>query len=297
MRQRLIAFVLSFAFGLVPVAAMAADAFVQENHTPIVSKPGVGGKVLRWVDSGFPLTVVARKGEWLQVDAGRLKPATGEAWIPASRVGPVPPGAAGPALAAEGADADFRLDVGGVPDVAFRARCFILDDGRSRLVVLRDATPAAYQIVGDAVSCRVSNLGNNGYLQTMLSSADGRPIASAPAVISDRSATLRSDGPWGVAGNFDEPLRFALFRNMPDGDDVEPLPPIVSPAPPSGNMVPPIGNPVPAIGNPVPAMGNPVPAMANPVPAFGNSPVPPFRGSSRAAFRSSPVVMPFRPMQ
>lgn len=221
MRQRLIAFLLTLAAGLLPVAAMAADAFVQENHTPIVSKPGVGGKVLRWADNGFPLTVLGRQGDWLQVEARRL--GQGGAWIPAARVGPVPPSAAGVPLASQESEADFRLEVGGVPDIAFRARCLIVEAGRGRLIVFRDATPAAFQFSGDAVSCRVSNLDDAGDLQAMLSNAKGKPIVAAPTVARDRSATLRSQGPWGMGGSFDQSLQFVLFRNMPDRNNVVPV--------------------------------------------------------------------------
>jgi hypothetical protein len=299
MRQRLIAFVLSLAFGLVPVAAMAATAFVQDDHTPLVSKPGVGGKVLRWVDSGVALRVVARQGEWLQVAARRLDPPVSEAWVPAARVGPVPPGADAASLPAEAADADFQLDIAGLPGIAFRARCYILDAGRGRTVVIREETPAAYQIVGDAAACWVSNIGRDGYVQAVLRDADGTVIAGSQGVWPNRAVTLRSVGPWGAAGNFNAPLQFVVFRDLP-GNFV-PLPPIINPRPVIGM---PGGMPVPPIGNPVPPIGNPVPAMGNPVPAFGNSPVPPFRGRSTPAFGNSPVtafgsapVTAFKPMQ
>jgi len=39
-------------------ARAAADVFVLQDGTPLVSKPGIGGKILLWVDTGFPLTVV-----------------------------------------------------------------------------------------------------------------------------------------------------------------------------------------------------------------------------------------------
>jgi hypothetical protein len=297
MRQRAIAFVLSLAFGLVPAAAMAATAFVQDDHTPIVSKPGVGGKVLRWVDSGFALNVVARKGEWLKVEARRLDPPVAEAWIPAARVGPVAPGTESASAADETGDADFRLEVSGPPGVDFRARCYILDAAGGRTVVVRQQTPAVFEIPGDAVACAVANIDNGSFVQTALLDADGAVVASSDSVKADRAVTLRSDGPWGAAGRFDAPLQFVAFRDLRNRHHFVPLPPIIDPSSPvTGNPVPPLGNPVPAMGNPVPAMGNPVPAMGNPVPAFSSSPTPPLRGRSTPPLGGT--MMPaIRPMQ
>jgi hypothetical protein len=154
--------------------------------------------------------------------------------------------------------------------------------------VIREDTPATYQIVGDAAACWVSNIDRDGYVQAVLRDVDGRVIASSQGVWPNRAVTLRSDGPWGTAGNFNEPLQFVVFRDLP-GNFV-PLPPIINPRPVNGMPVPPLGNPVPAMGNPVPAMGNPVPA-------FGSSPTPPFRGRSVPAFGSSMPIMAFKPMQ
>jgi hypothetical protein len=249
MRQRLIALVLSLTFGLVPVAAMAATAFVQEDHTPLVSKPGVGGKVLRWVDSGVPLRVIARQGEWLQVAARRLDPPVSEAWIPAARVGPAAPGTTTATQPAE--VGDFQLEISGLPGVDFRARCYILDAGVGRSVMIRDYTPAAYQFVGNAVACWVSNIDRGGSLQTTLLDADGRVIAGSQAVWSNSAVTLRSDGPWSMAGHFNAPLQSVVFGAMP-GTDVVPLPSIIHrppmingvPASRLPNLVTPSGSPV-----------------------------------------------------
>ena len=73
------------ATALVHVGAARADGDVTvlQDGTPLVSKPGVGGRILLWVDRGFPLTVVGRQGDWLEVSSAQLK----AVWVPAARVG------------------------------------------------------------------------------------------------------------------------------------------------------------------------------------------------------------------
>src|SRR6185312_16951897 len=90
--RRLLRIVVLSIVALVAILAMAparaaADVFVLQDGTPLVSKPGVGGKILLWVDTGFPLTIVGREGDWLKVSSSQLNGGSGPLWVPAARVG------------------------------------------------------------------------------------------------------------------------------------------------------------------------------------------------------------------
>src|SRR5262245_51138151 len=94
--RRALRIVLLVAFAMfgIPAAGPAhasTDVYVVQDGTPVASKPGIGGKILFWLDTGFPLTVVGREGEWLKVSSSHFK-AGGSFWVPAARVGRHLPG-------------------------------------------------------------------------------------------------------------------------------------------------------------------------------------------------------------
>src|ERR1700752_5381790 len=61
LRIALMLIALLTAMASAPGLPRAADnVFVQQDRTPLVSKPGVGGKIVAWVDTGFPLTILAQ---------------------------------------------------------------------------------------------------------------------------------------------------------------------------------------------------------------------------------------------
>jgi hypothetical protein len=248
-------------------ARAASEVFVLQDGTPLVSKPGIGGKILLWVDTGFPLRVVGYEGEWIEVSSSHLKAGSDLAWVPAARVGRHLPGTLDidyspeePSAAPAGA---LFLEAVGSQEIRIRAQCRIVQPGKDDFVdVIRD-TPLQLDVSGPATDCTVSKLGDDGTLDVALRTATGQPVAAASAYTLHGAVRLRTDGPWGGASGFRLPTRFVLLKGM----RVHPFPP--------GNLVPPLGNPTPAFGNPTPALGNPTPALGNPVPAFQQSPVPP----------------------
>ncbi|HZF33252.1 MAG TPA: hypothetical protein VE914_05570 [Candidatus Angelobacter sp.] len=270
-----------FAFAMVGLLAMgparaATDVFVLQDGTPLVSKPGVGGKILLWVDTGFPLTVVGREGDWLEVSSSHLKAGSDVAWVPAARVGSHLPGTLdiaysqeGPATAPEG-EALF-LEVVGTQEIRVHAQCRLVRvrPGRDNFVEVFHETPLELDVSGPAADCTVSKLGDSGTIDVALRTATGQPVATASTYTLHGSVRLRTDGPWGGASGFRLPTQFVLLKGM----RVHPFPP-GNPVPPLGNPTPALGNPTPALGNPVPALGNPTPAFGNPVPSFQHSPVP-----------------------
>ncbi len=250
--------------------ASAAEVYVQQDATPLVSKPGIGGKILTWVDTGFPLVVIGIEGEWLKVSSPKLK-LSADLWVPLARVGRTVPGqfdiAFRPEAPPSGTFASgFRLRAEGTPDTRFRARCVIADSGSDDVVDFVDHVPADVGLGGDAVDCEVRQLSPTGRMHVALLRRDGVLVAGTPPIGVHESVRLRSGGRWGQAGGLHAPA--SAFGHTP----------VALRRPLSNEFVPPLGNPVPALGNPVPFLGNPVPPLGNPVPALRN-PVPPFVGA------------------
>ena len=238
----------------VPVRA-DSDVYVQQEDTPIVSRPGVGGKILAWVDSGFPLTVVGRDGDWLKVSSSFLDLPPGSLWVPAARVGTRAPGAvdiayAPDSLAGTNEGAVFHLEVQGSEAVRVRVHCRI-DEGEVRKDTFRtiiDDVPVSLDVDGEAVDCIVRKLRSSGRIDAVLQGEDGTVIAAAGTAARRGAVRVRSEGPWGAAIGVVLPARFVAFRDSTESDV------------PIGNPVPPLANPVMPLGNPVPPLGNPVPS-------------------------------------
>ncbi len=240
-------------------ARAASDVFVLQDGTPLVSKPGVGGKILRWVDAGFPLTVVGRDGEWLKVSSSSLKSGRVTVWVPAARVGSHLPGMfdtaysqRGPSSSPEGGE--LFLEVVGTQENRVHVRCRIVQPGRDDFIDVIEETPLRLDVGGPAADCTVRNLGPIGTIDAVLRTAAGELIASASTSTAHGTVRVSTSGPWGSGAGFVLPTRFIVLENMTKF----PFPP---------------GNPVPPLGNPMAALGNPVPALGNPVPPFQRSPV------------------------
>jgi hypothetical protein len=257
-----VAWALALLVSLLVGASVRADdnVYVQQEGTPIVSKPGVGGKILGWVGTGFPLTVHGREGDWLEVSSSLLTFPSESLWVPAARVGDRLPGAFDIAYAPDGQSvgpggAFFQLEIGGTPDTRVRANCRAergRDDAFRRII---DDVPAALDVDGDAVDCVVRKLESDGWVDVVLRGPDGTIVAGASTYARRGAVRVRSDGSWGAAAGFALPARFVLFKD-PSKIDL-----------PSGGPVPPLGNPVPPLGSSVPSLGNPVPPLASPTAA------------------------------
>jgi hypothetical protein len=242
-------------------ARAGADVYVLQDGTPLVSEPGVGGKILLWVDTGFPLTVVGREGEWLKVSSSRLKSGRDIPWVPAARVGSHLPGTVDiaysqewPSTVPEGED--LFLEVVGTQEIRVHVRCRIVQPGKDDFIDVIDETALQLDVSGPAADCTVRNLGTSGTIDAVLRTAAGQLIARASTYTRHGAVRVRTNGPWGSAAGFVLPTRFVVLKNMTKFPF------------PTGNPVPPLGNPMPALGNPVP------PFQQSPVPPFQQSPVP-----------------------
>lgn len=235
---------LAAMLALGPPGHAADEVFVQEDNTPIVSRPGVGGKILIRVDTGFVLTVLGRDGDWLEVASPVLKLPGDSLWVPADRVGNEAPGAGGALIASSPL---YRLEVTGGQDLRMRARCRI-DEGREdrrRDVAFRtiiDDVPAVIEFSGP-VDCFVRMFGPPGEMNVILRRIDGTVVASGTTFAGSDAVRVRSDGPWGSAAGVIESSAFVSFDR------------------PSGGIVPPLGNPVPPPANPVPPLVSSLPAQ------------------------------------
>jgi hypothetical protein len=224
------------------------EVFVQQDNTPIASHPGVGGKILIRVDSGFILTVLGRDGDWLEVTSPVLKLPGDSLWVPADRVGSEVPGGAGALDGSVIAGSPlYRLEVTGSQKLRMRARCRIdegtedsrRDDAFRQII---EAVPAVVELAGP-VDCFVRMYGSPGEMTVILRRIDGTIVASGTTYATSDAVHVRSDGPWGSAGSVVESGTFASFDGLP------------------GNIVPPLANPVPPLANPVPSLVAVVPAQ------------------------------------
>ena len=237
---------------LVGQPAHADMAIVQQDATPIVSAPGVGGRVLARVDAGFTLTVVGHKGEWLKVASPRLK-LPGELWVPAGRVGDIV------------ADPDEAALSDGASSMATRPQF--------RITNMTDGMETASPGAAASIESRGSIGGSADVTLSTSSKAAGATVRATGTAARPAATQATPDTAVPAAGN----------PTPPGGSAVQPL---GNPTPAAtGNPTPASGNPTPALANPTPAMGNSTPALANPTPAMGNS--TPAMGSTVVGFGNS----------
>jgi hypothetical protein len=231
-------------------ARAASDVFVLQDGTPLASKPGVGGKILLWVDAGFPLTVVGREGDWLKVSGAQLETGSDTLWVPAARVGRHLPGTldvaysdAEPSAVPDGEA--LLLEVIGTQEIRVRARCRIVRPGKDDFIDVVGGTPLELDVRGPTADCTVRKLGDSGTIDVALLTADGRPVATASTYTRHGGVRVRTVGPWGSASGSRLRKRFVFLKDMPDAPN---------PVPPLGNSTSPLGNPVPPFQqSPVPA--------------------------------------------
>jgi hypothetical protein len=219
----------------------AADmAIVQQDATPIVSQPGVGGRILTRVDAGFNLIVLGSEGGWLRVASPQLQ-LTGNLWVPAGRVG------------------DVVADPTDLP---------LPDTGPAGAEMPR------YQIEATAAGATAlpspgttASGGQNG--STDVSAAVGRSAPAEPAASATRAAGVAA--PSAAAASSSSPTSAAATGSATSASGNAVSSPSSTTSAQSNATTADLGNPTPALGNPTQAMGNPTEAVGNPTPAMGNS--------------------------
>jgi hypothetical protein len=225
------------AVGIVDSRPAGADmAIVQQDATPVASKPGVGGRILTHVDTGFRLIVLGSDGEWLRV-ASPLLHLSGNLWVPAGRVGDF-----------VATPADLVLPETAAAEVPQFRMVTTTEDLATTSAGTGGAVGASESTNASAAASRSTSNANGSTTQATGSST---PSATAAATPTDNPVPAEGN-PTPAVGNAVQPLG-------------NPTPAV------SGNPTGALGNPTPALGNPTPALGNPTPALGNPTPAMGNS--------------------------
>ncbi len=303
--------------------AHADTAIVRQDATPIVSAPGVGGRVLARVDAGFPLTVVGRKGEWLRVASPQLK-LPGELWVPAARVGDIvadPDDAAlsddpssmatgpqfritnmtdgmGTAPSGAAASIESRGSIGGSADVTGSTSsddAALSNDPLSmeigpqfRITNMTDGMGTAPSGAAASIESRGSIGGSVDVTRSTSSDAAGATVRATGAATRSTAAQATPDTTAPAESNptpaLGNPTPAAGNPTSAVGNPTQAL---GNPTPAAGNPTSAVGNPTSALGNPTPAAGNPTPALGNPTTALGNP--TPAMGNQTPAMGSSVV--------
>jgi hypothetical protein len=238
------------AIAVLPLGAALAHAditVVQQDRTPIVSAPGVGGRILARVDTGFTLTVLGREGDWLEVASPQLN-LTGRLWVPAGRVGDII------AAPAEGALPEAPVAATAITPL-FRIT------GMTRDVTTASSVAMPATLRGSNGASAAISRGANGAAQA----TSGATEAAAAATPAADNAVPSENNPTPAVGNSSQPVGSVTPAV---GNSAQP---VGNPTPAVGNPTAPVGNAVPAVGSTSPAVGNPTPAMGNSTPAMGGT--------------------------
>jgi hypothetical protein len=199
--------------------AMADEVTVAENGTPLTLAPARDAPTEWKLNSGFPLTVLEARGDWLRVQSASLPDEGGELWVRASQVASV--GGEGAASAATGAlekPIGYRVELTGTPGMKFRLQCRSMRPGYISYRPHYNKLPQSYEYSADPLACVVWKKEHNGELQVTLveiypskerilgtaatQDAQDYPIsifARSRGPASPTSMYPRSNTPWGPA--------------------------------------------------------------------------------------------------
>jgi hypothetical protein len=245
-------------------AAVADTAIVQQDGTPIFATPT--GHVVTRVDTGFELTVLARRGEWLEVTSPQLG-SSGAFWVPAQSVGTIVATPAAPQFRIVGTDAAMTGPVEIVPTTSqavIAPQFRIVEPTQSTALAVTapvEVVPPAMQ--AGAIVPQFDNAEPMARNRTDV--VVTTPSASAPAVApqSNRTVSTRAT-PATRSTAVTAPATAAPAVSAPASNSVS-----IS----TGNVTPAVGNAVEAPATSNPSFGNPTPAFSgNPTPAFSSNP-------------------------
>jgi hypothetical protein len=106
---------------------------------------------------------------------------------------------------ADAGSAPYRLEIGGDPNLRFRADCRVLksasiESKEDKFLTFVEQAPAQFDLDGDAVECVVRKLKGDGTITVMLRQGDDVQVASSTLRTRTHQLRLRSVGPWGSGG-------------------------------------------------------------------------------------------------
>jgi hypothetical protein len=191
---------LALALLLQPGAAMADQVSVKNNGTSLMLAPARNAPTGWKVNSGFPLTVVEKRGGWLRVRSDRL-PDEGQAlWVRANQVAGLDndQSASSAATGAIEKPIGYRIELSGTPGLKFKLECRTVRDGRVSFRPHYNQLPQIYEYPGDPTACVVWKKQPDGVLEISLIEvypSEERVIGHAATQDYPASIFARSRGP------------------------------------------------------------------------------------------------------
>ena len=162
--------VLGFALLCQPGPALADEVTVAKNGTRLTSGPAADSPTQWRVNSGFPLTVMEQRGDWLRVQAAGLPREGGDLWVRADQV-TSPGGGEGAATAATGESEEpvgYRVELTGTPGLKFKLECRSFHGGQISFRPHYNRLPQSYEYSADPLACVVWKKQHYGTLQISL---------------------------------------------------------------------------------------------------------------------------------
>jgi hypothetical protein len=153
-----------------PGPTKAEDVTVAKSGTPLLLAPKSSAPIQWKLNSGFPLTVVEQRGDWLRVQAASLPREGGELWVRANQVTPIG-GAGATTAAATGAPEEpigYRVELTGTPGMKFKLECRSFHGGQISFRPHYNRLPQSYEYSPDPLACVVWKKQHYGTLQIRL---------------------------------------------------------------------------------------------------------------------------------
>jgi hypothetical protein len=158
----------ALVLALLGQSAMAAEVSAAKNGTPLTLSP-IRDAPIEWkVNSGFPLTVLEERGDWLKVQSASLPDEAGELWVRANQVAPVGEGAAYAGTDTFEKPIAYRVELTGTPGMKFKLECRSLRAWGISFRPHYNKLPQSYEYSADPLACSVWKKEHNGALQITL---------------------------------------------------------------------------------------------------------------------------------
>jgi hypothetical protein len=184
-----------------PGPTMADEVTVAKNGTRLTLAPANDSPTQWKLNSGFPLTVMEQRGDWLRVQAAGLPREGGDLWVRADQV--TPAGGGGEGATSTATDAleqpiGYRVELTGTPGMKFKLECRSFHDGQISFRPHYNKLPQSYEYSADPLACVVWKKQHYGELQISLVEilpTKERVIGSAATQDDPASLFARSRGP------------------------------------------------------------------------------------------------------
>lgn len=153
-----------------PGPAMADEVTVAKNGTRLTSGPAADSPTQWKVNSGFPLTVMEQRGDWLRVQAAGLPREGGDLWVRADQVTSSGGGEGATSAATDESEEPigYRVELTGTPGMKFKLECRSFRGGQVSFRPHYNRLPQSYDYSGDPLACVAWKKQHYGELQISL---------------------------------------------------------------------------------------------------------------------------------